>query len=578
MISTTDILVIASYFGFVFLLALIVTLRERKKANQAADSYFLSGKSEGWFVIGASLFASNIGSEHLVGLAGSGARGDIAAAQFEILAALILIVLGWVFVPFYIKSGVYTMPEFLEKRYSSSARSYLSIISVVSYILTKISVTIFAGALVFEVILGVPFWTGATFVVVATGIYTVFGGLKAVIYTDLLQMFVLIGGSLALLYFGSQGIFTNILGVQELGGISAIKQAITLENGAEVGAKYFNLWRPFDDPDYPWTGILFGAPILGVWYWCTDQFIVQRVLSAKNISNARKGALFGGFLKLTPIFIFAFPGVIAYTLSLNNPELLQNIAGDTEYDQALPALVMSFLPVGFKGLMVAGLLAALMSSLSSVFNSCSALITFDFYKKYNPEASQKSLVRVGQISTVVLVVIGLAWIPLMKILTEGEGIFKYLQSIQAYISPPIAAVFLFGLFYKKINSSGAMKALWFGFFLGSLRILLEFLTNGYDTGNAIWNIAEGSFAHWFVSINFLHFAILIFVLSSIILFVGSKYGKVKSDQELQSVIYDKAVLNESSPNLKSDKVLTILLIIGVLIIWTIFSPLFLGGV
>lgn len=578
MISTTDILVIASYFCFVFLLALIVTLRERKKANQAADSYFLSGKSEGWFVIGASLFASNIGSEHLVGLAGSGARGDIAAAQFEILAALILIVLGWVFVPFYIKSGVYTMPEFLEKRYSSSARSYLSIISVVSYILTKISVTIFAGALVFEVILGVPFWTGATFVVVATGIYTVFGGLKAVIYTDLLQMFVLIGGSLALLYFGSQGIFTNILGVQELGGISAIKQAITLENGAEVGAKYFNLWRPFDDPDYPWTGILFGAPILGVWYWCTDQFIVQRVLSAKNISNARKGALFGGFLKLTPIFIFAFPGVIAYTLSLNNPELLQNIAGDTEYDQALPALVMSFLPVGFKGLMVAGLLAALMSSLSSVFNSCSTLITFDFYKKYNPEASQKSLVRVGQISTVVLVVIGLAWIPLMKILTEGEGIFKYLQSIQAYISPPIAAVFLFGLFYKKINSSGAMKALWFGFFLGSLRILLEFLTNGYDTGNAIWNIAEGSFAHWFVSINFLHFAILIFVLSSIILFVGSKYGKVKSDQELQSVIYDKAVLNESSPNLKSDKVLTILLIIGVLIIWTIFSPLFLGGV
>lgn len=578
MISTTDILVIASYFGFVFLLALIVTLRERKKANQAADSYFLSGKSEGWFVIGASLFASNIGSEHLVGLAGSGARGDIAAAQFEILAALILIVLGWVFVPFYIKSGVYTMPEFLEKRYSSSARSYLSIISVVSYILTKISVTIFAGALVFEVILGVPFWTGATFVVVATGIYTVFGGLKAVIYTDLLQMFVLIGGSLALLYFGSQGIFTNILGVQELGGISAIKQAITLENSAEVGAKYFNLWRPFDDPDYPWTGILFGAPILGVWYWCTDQFIVQRVLSAKNISNARKGALFGGFLKLTPIFIFAFPGVIAYTLSLNNPELLQNIAGDTEYDQALPALVMSFLPVGFKGLMVAGLLAALMSSLSSVFNSCSTLITFDFYKKYNPEATQKSLVRVGQISTVVLVVIGLAWIPLMKILTEGEGIFKYLQSIQAYISPPIAAVFLFGLFYKKINSSGAMKALWFGFFLGSLRILLEFLTNGYDTGNAIWNIAEGSFAHWFVSINFLHFAILIFVLSSIILFVGSKYGKVKSDQELQSVIYDKAVLNESSPNLKSDKVLTILLIIGVLIIWTIFSPLFLGGV
>lgn len=570
MISNLDVFVIASYFGLVFLLALFVTIKERRKSQKASDSYFLSGKSEGWFVIGASLFASNIGSEHLVGLAGSGARGDIAAAQFEILAALILIILGWIFVPFYIKSGVYTMPEFLEKRYSSSARSYLSIISVVSYILTKISVTIFAGALVFEVILGVPFWTGATFVVVATGIYTVFGGLKAVIYTDLLQMFVLIGGSLALLYFGSQGIDGT--------SFTAIKDTITAARGPEVGAQYFNLWRPFDDPDYPWTGILFGAPILGVWYWCTDQFIVQRVLSAKNISNARKGALFGGFLKLTPILIFAFPGVIAYTLSINNPEILQNLAGDIEYDQALPSLVMSYLPTGFKGLMVAGLLAALMSSLSSVFNSCSTLITFDFYKRYKPDASENSLVRFGQISTVILVVIGLAWIPLMRILTEGDGIFKYLQSIQAYISPPIAAVFLFGLLFKKINSSGAMKALWFGFFLGSLRILLEFLTSGYENGSAVWNIVDGSFAHWFVSINFLHFAILIFVLSSIILFLGSRYGVSKTDEELESVIYDKSVLDQSSPNLKTDKMLTALLILGVLIIWFTFSPLFLGGV
>jgi SSS family solute:Na+ symporter len=239
---------------------------------------------------------------------------------------------------------------------------------------------------------------------------------------------------------------------------------------------------------------------------------------------------------------------------------------------------MSYLPTGFKGLMVAGLLAALMSSLSSVFNSCSTLITFDFYKRYKPDASENSLVRFGQISTVILVIIGLAWIPLMRILTEGDGIFKYLQSIQAYISPPIAAVFLFGLLFKKINSSGAMKALWFGFFLGSLRILLEFLTSGYENGSAVWNIVDGSFAHWFVSINFLHFAILIFVLSSIILFLGSRYGVSKTDEELESVIYDKSVLDQSSPNLKTDKMLTALLIIGVLIIWFTFSPLFLGGV
>jgi SSS family solute:Na+ symporter len=578
LITSSDIVVIIGYFVVVFLLAFVVTIKERRKKNQAADSYFLSGKSEGWFVIGASLFASNIGSEHLVGLAGSGARGDLVAAQFEILAALILIILGWIFVPFYIRSGVYTMPEFLEKRYSPAARTYLSIISIISYILTKISVTIFAGALVFEVILGIPFWTGATLVVLATGIYTVFGGLKAVIYTDLLQMFVLIGGSLALLYFGSHALMIDLPLAQGTSIFNSVKETIITAKGKVDGTNYFNLWRPFDDPDYPWTGIVFGAPILGIWYWCTDQFIVQRVLSAKNISNARKGALFGGFLKLTPILLFAIPGVLAFTLSINHPELLMNQNGVIEYDQALPSLIMSFLPVGFKGLMIAGLLAALMSSLSSVFNSCSTLITFDFYKKYYPNTSNANLVKVGQISTVILVVIGLAWIPLMRTMTESEGIFKYLQSIQAYISPPIAAVFLFGLFYKKINASGAMKALWFGFFLGTLRILVEFLTNGYETGHATWNITIGSAAHWFVSINFLHFAILMFVLSSIILFVGSRYGKTKTDEELKPVIYDPSVLKGQSGSIKMDKLLTLLLILGVVIVWLIFSPLILARI
>ncbi len=578
MTSSFDIVVIIGYFVAVFLLAFVMTIKERRKKNKAADSYFLSGKSEGWFVIGASLFASNIGSEHLVGLAGSGARGDLVAAQFEILAALILIILGWIFVPFYIRSGVYTMPEFLEKRYSPAARTYLSIISIISYILTKISVTIFAGALVFEVILGVPFWTGATLVVLATGIYTCFGGLKAVIYTDLLQMFVLIGGSLALVYFSSLALITDLPVAEGANIFTSVKDTIVTAKGKVDGANYFNLWRPFDDPDYPWTGIVFGAPILGVWYWCTDQFIVQRVLSAKNISNARKGALFGGFLKLTPILLFAVPGVLAFALSINHPQLFINQNGVIEYDQALPSLVMSFLPVGFKGLMIAGLLAALMSSLSSVFNSCSTLITFDFYKKYYPNTSSENLVKVGQISTIVLVIIGLAWIPLMRTMTESEGIFKYLQSIQAYISPPIAAVFLFGLFYKKINASGAMKALWFGFFLGTLRILVEFLTHGYETGNAVWNISIGSAVHWFVSINFLHFAIVMFVLSSIILFLGSLNGVAKNNEELSTVIYDPFVLKNKDKSVKIDKLLTLLLILGVVLIWFIFSPLILATV
>jgi SSS family solute:Na+ symporter len=463
-LATLDWIIIGGYFAIVFLLAWYVTMRERrsKAENYGSSDYFLGGKNVGWFVIGASLFASNIGSEHLVGLAGSGARGDMAAAQFEILAALILILLGWVFVPFYIRSGVFTMPEFLERRYNGSARTYLSVVSILAYILTKISITIFAGALVFEV-MGVPFWTGAVLVVIATGVYTVFGGLRAVIYTDMMQMFVLIGGSVTITWFG----------LQALGGWGGMVDTIATATAASEElsqSRFFNLWRPHTDSAFPWTGILFGAPILGIWYWCTDQFIVQRVLSAKDISNARKGTIFGGFLKLTPLFIFILPGIIAFALAQQG---MVNLQGDP--DKALPAIITDFLPSGLKGLVLAGLLAALMSSLSSVFNSCSTLFTIDFYKKFRPDTSEKGLVWVGQIATVVLVVISLAWIPFMRAMMEGSSFYQYLQSIQAYISPPIAAAFLFGLFVKRINARGAIWALWAGFIIGMLRLAFEFM-------------------------------------------------------------------------------------------------------
>ncbi|MEM9024872.1 MAG: sodium/solute symporter, partial [Bacteroidota bacterium] len=388
-------------------------------------------------------------------------------------------------------------------------------ISIIAYVLTKISVTIFAGALVFEVMLGVPFWTGATLVVVATGVYTVFGGLRAVIYTDMMQMFVLVGGALAMGYFGFESLAEQA--GNGASGWDTMMQLLSENQDSEGSADYFNLWRSFEDSNYPWTGIVFGAPILGIWYWCTDQFIVQRVLSAKNLSHARKGTLFGGFLKLTPIFLFVIPGILAYTLSLNNPELLMNSQGEVDYDAALPALVMNYLPVGFKGLVVAGLLAALMSSLSSVFNSCSTLYTIDFYKKKRPDASEKQLVRVGQIATGVLVLIGLAWIPMMKSMTEGEGIFKYLQSIQAYISPPIAAVFLLGLFFRRINAQGAMASLWTGFVVGISRLVAEYVTSGYEQGTALWNIAPDSILAAFVGINFLHFALFLFVICSVVM-------------------------------------------------------------
>lgn len=553
--------IVIAYFVLVFFVAFWVTRRERKE--KSSSSYFLGGKNSSWFVIGASLFASNIGSEHLIGLSGSGARGDFVNGQFELLAALILILLGWVFVPYYLKSGVYTMPEFLEKRYNRGARNYLSVISILAYVLTKISVTIFAGALVFDQLLGVEFWTGAILVVVATGVYTIFGGLKAVVYTDLVQMFVLTAGAIAVTWFG----------LDALGGLDALTKSIDANAGEQAG-NYFNLWRSNSDTNYPWTGILFGAPILGVWYWCTDQFIVQRVLSAKNETEARRGTIFAGFLKLLPLFLFVFPGAIAFALHNADGVLLLDSAGEISHDSALPAMVISYLPSGMKGLVAAGLLAALMSSLSSVFNSCSTLVTMDFYKVWKPDTAERKLVVVGQVTTAILVVTGLLWIPFMKSMMQDGGLFKYLQSIQAYISPPIAAVFLLGLFVKKINAKGALTALWTGFVLGIGRLVLEFLSTPPSGGSeAILDLGNGTFLSWVVGINFLHFALLLFSICSVVM-IAVSYARQEGAKDVSDLVYSrKASTNKWGIVMRRDLALTIILIISVIAIWFIFSPL-----
>lgn len=537
-LSTLDLTVIAGYFALVLAVAFFFSRRRDKNSKKASTEYFLGGRQLGWFAIGASLFASNIGSEHLVGLAGSGASGAFPAAQFEILAALILLLLGWLFVPFYIKSGVFTMPEFLERRYDSWSRSYLSWVSIVSYVLTKISVTIAAGGIIFTALLGISFWTGAIFVVVATGLYTVLGGLKAVIYTDMVQMFVFLGGSLAL----------TLYGLNAVGGWSEVKSI--------VGHDSLSLWRPSNHPDFPWTGILFGAPILGVWYWCTDQFIVQRVLSARNVKVARQSTIFAGFLKLLPLFLFVIPGVIAFALSEKGLLQFPVIDGEKQYDAALPALTMQFLPTGLRGVVVAGLLAALMSSLSSVFNSSSTLFTMDIYRKHFPESSEKRLVMVGQIATVVLTVLGLLWIPMLQLI-EG-GLFQKLQSVQAYISPPIAAVFLVGLFYKKINALGAKVALLIGALIGLLRLILELNKPGLSGG-----------VLYFTEINFLHFAILLFGICVAILFIVSLAFPRPLAQMAEAVMYRVDGIDKGSSTLNS--VLTGLLISLILLLWYVFS-------
>jgi len=540
-----DWTVVALYFVVVFGVAIVATLRERRGGGEDSEDYFLAGRNVGWFVIGASLFASNIGSEHLVGLAGSGAASGVAPGQFEVLASLILLLLGWVFVPFYLKSGVFTMPEFLERRYSSGSRWYLATVSILAYVLTKISVTIFAGAVVFSAI-GVPFWTGAIVVVAATGVYTVFGGLRAVLYTDMIQMFVLIGGAMAVTFAG----------LSAVGGWDVMAET--------VGPDFLDMWRPITDPEFPWTGILFGAPILGVWYWCTDQFIVQRTLSAKSVDDARRGTILAGFLKLLPLFIFVLPGLLAATLVSQGKIELANT------NQALPTLVAALLPAGLRGLVVAGLLAALMSSLSSVFNSSSTLITWDVYKRLRPDASERQLVWVGRASTVALTILGLAWIPFVES-AEG-GLYTYIQSVQGYISPPIAAVFLFGLLWPRANAAGALSALLTGLVLGVARLSME---------------AAGTDAGWFVDVNFLHFAIILFLVSTAVLFVVSLATAPPPAEKISGLTFATAdqptaggpaevpvpeTVMRSNPDARRlDLILTGILVLCVLAVWFAFS-------
>jgi SSS family solute:Na+ symporter len=359
-----------------------------------------------------------------------------------------------------------------------------------------------------------------------------------VLYTDLLQMFVLIGGAIAV----------TLVGLSAAGGWDALV--------AGAGPGFLSVWRPMTHPEFPWTGILFGAPILGVWYWCTDQFIVQRVLAAKDQENARRGTIFAGYLKLLPLFIFVLPGIVAYVLSQQGRLRL------AAPDQALPTLIGTLLPVGLRGLVVAGLLAALMSSLSSVFNSTSTLVTLDVYKKLRPGASERQLVLVGQVSTAVLVGFGLLWIPLMRNIS-GQ-LYQYLQSVQAYISPPIAAVFLVGILWRRVNATGAMAALLTGFVLGMSRLAAELGKAGL-TG-VLRTYAE---------INFLHFAIFLFVACTIVLVAVSLATPAPPADKVAGLTFGTAPAAESgvgvSTRRRSDALLTAGLLVAVGALWLYFS-------
>jgi solute:Na+ symporter, SSS family len=533
--ETLDWVVIGIYFFLIAALAIWVMTRKQKNT----EDYFLAGRNLGWFVVGASIFASNIGSEHVVGLAGAGAGGKIPMLIYE-LHAWLVITLGWVFLPFYMRSGVFTTPEFLERRFNSNTRWFLSVFSLVAYVLTKVSVTVYAGGIVISSILAIDFWTGALVTVVLTGIYTVLGGMRAVVYTEALQTVVLVLGAGTLTF----------VGLNAVGGWGGMKAA--LEPG------YLDMWRPASDPEFPWPSLVITSSIVGMWYWCTDQYIVQRVLSARNITQGRRGTIFGGFLKLLPVFLFLVPGIIALALK-NKGELHWDSP-----DAAFATLLMNKMPAGLRGLVAAGLLAALMSSLASVFNSCSTLFTVDIYKKLKPETPEKDLVNIGRIATVIVVALGIAWIPIMQ--NISGVLYQYLQSVQAYIAPPITAVFLLGIFHRRINSYGALATLISGLVAAFIRIGLELASDKLDPDGILYSLATA---------NFLTFAAWFFLFSVIVCVVVSFATPAPSPQQIQGLTYNSLTEEQKSANRNSYNVwdivfsvLVIAIVVGVMFSFT----------
>lgn len=521
----------------IFFMALIgiILWVVKQKQNDSAD-YFLGGRDATWIAIGASIFASNIGSEHLIGLAGAGASSGMAMAHWEIQGWMILI-LGWVFVPFYSRSMVYTMPEFLERRYNKESRTILSVISLISYVLTKVAVTVYAGGLVFQQVFGIKelwgidfFWIAAIGLVLITALYTIFGGMKSVLYTSVLQTPILLLGSLVIL----------VLGLRELGGWDEMMRICGAVTVNDYGDNMTNLIRNNNDPNFPWVGALVGSAIIGFWYWCTDQFIVQRVLSGKNQREARRGTIFGAYLKLLPVFLFLIPGMIAFALHqkyLGDGGYLPLLANGTpNADAAFPTLVAKLLPAGMKGLVVCGILAALMSSLASLFNSSAMLFTIDFYKRFKPDTSEKRLVTIGQTATVVIVVLGILWIPIMR--SVGDVLYTYLQDVQSVLAPGIAAAFLIGICWKRATPIGGMWGLLAGMFIGLTRLGAKvYYSNTVDCH-------ENMFKYLFFDMNWLFFCGWMFLLCILVVILVSLFTKSPDDSKIQGLVFGTATLEQ----------------------------------
>lgn len=552
--STLDWIVLGA---FVVALIGIVVWVIRKKDKNTAD-YFLAGRDATWIAIGASIFASNIGSEHLVGLAGAGAESGMAMAHWEMHGWMILM-LGWLFVPFYSRSKVFTMPEFLERRYNPQARSFLSIISLVSYILTKVAVTVYAGGVVFKDVFDIEyisfwgynidfFWVSAIGLVLLTGIYTTFGGMKAVLYTSVLQTPILLFGSIAIL----------VIGLIQVGGWNEMIEICRQTDVNGLGDSMVNLMRSPQDPKFPWTGVILGSAIIGFWYWCTDQYIVQRVLSGRDMKQSRRGAIFGAYLKLTPVFIFLIPGMIAYALNQKGLIVLQ------DNDAAFSTLVKELLPIGFKGVVIGGILAALMSSLASLFNSSAMLFTIDFYQKYRPNEKERHYVIVGRLATVAIVLLGIAWIPVMKGL--GKVLYEYLQDVQSLLAPGIAAVFLLGIISKRTTPAAGIWGLVIGFTLGMTRLALNIFKGSVPDDSLLYTV--------FLSHNWLHYEIYLFIIVIISMVIISYFTKKKDPASIVGLTVGSATAAQRAETRESynywDIINSVIIIAIILVFYAYF--------
>ncbi|KAM9835951.1 sodium/myo-inositol cotransporter-like [Aulostomus maculatus] len=528
--EAADIAVVAVYF----ILVLVVGILAMWKANRnTVSGYFLAGRSMNWAAVGASLFVSNIGSEHFIGLAGSGASSGLSVAAWEFNALLLLQLLGWMFIPVYIHSGVFTMPEYLSKRYGGRRlKVYFAALSLVLYIFTKLSVDLYAGALFIQESLGWNLYLSIILLIAMTALLTVTGGLVAVIYTDTVQAFLMIAGALCLTGIslfkvgGLEGMKTKYM--EATPNITAILLSSPNLTYSESCHHHITpkpdslkILRGPRDPDLPWPGFLLGQTPASIWYWCTDQVIVQRVLAAKNIAHAKGSTIMAGFLKILPMFIIVIPGMIsriffADELACISPEHCMEVCGSASgcSNVAYPRLVMSVMPVGLRGLMMAVMIAALMSDLDSIFNSASTIFTLDIYKMLRKQVSSRELVIVGRLFVVVMVIISIAWVPVI-IEMQGGQMFYYIQEVSDYLTPPVAALFLLGVLCHRCNETGAFWGGMVGFILGALRLLLAFV---YREPHCSQPDTRPSFIR---DVHFMYVAAILFWVSALVTIIVS---------------------------------------------------------